>query len=377
MKKRINGVINRVNHHNVPQCALDLFRINLVRGRGVFCRAVLRAQLASPSLSPVFAALVAVVGSRMPQIAELLLNRLLKQYKKAYRTQDRTLCFATAKFLAHLFNQQVVTELLVLELVFTCIVNPSDGSIELAAVTLKECAVLLAEKSPKTLEDVFERLRQLLHDGQLNKRAQALIEDLMQLRRSKFEGVYVLPPSLDLLEEEDIITHFVSLQEEDKSDLETDADEFAFDPQYEENEEQYMEIKKEILGAAVDDNFDVSQHLIKPIAESTEELDGAEKAVAEVVAGASGKRVAETAKDMTDAEGTQFRRDVYLILTSGLTYEEWAHKLLHLMKDHPSKEPALARMIIECCSHDKTYIRGYGLLGQRLCMRNKAYVAAF
>ena len=52
---------------------------NLVRGRGLFCRSVMKSQMASPTYTPVFAALVAVVNTKFPEIGELLLHRLVLQ----------------------------------------------------------------------------------------------------------------------------------------------------------------------------------------------------------------------------------------------------------------------------------------------------------
>ncbi|KAF5833654.1 hypothetical protein DUNSADRAFT_9964 [Dunaliella salina] len=48
---------------------------NLVRGRGLFCRSLMKSQLASPSFSPVYSALVAVVNTKFPELGELLLHR--------------------------------------------------------------------------------------------------------------------------------------------------------------------------------------------------------------------------------------------------------------------------------------------------------------
>lgn len=372
MKKHINGVINRVNQHNVAHCALDLFQVNIVRGRGVLCKALLRAQLASPALSPVFAALVAIIGSRMPFFAELLVRRLVAQLKAAYTNQDRVLCFATARFIAQLFNQQVVSELLLLEFLSTCMLDPSDGSVELAVVTLSECAVLLMEKSPGALEVVFQRIRELLHDGDLSRRAQVMIENLMNMRRTKFLNAEVLEPHLDLLEEDDIITHFVSLDDEEECDLEYACDEFHDDPLYKVNEEEYERIKRDILGAAADSSprqllsgSEGIKQNIEDNADTSLKMDGEEKIV-------SGKPV-----DMTESDLVDFRRTIYLTISSGISYEEWAHKLLQLMRANKGKELELCKMIIECCSQEKTYIRAYGLLGQRFCRLDKIYRTKF
>ncbi len=52
---------------------------NLVRGRGLFCRSIMKSQMASPTFSPVYAALVAVINTKFPEIGDLLLNRIVLQ----------------------------------------------------------------------------------------------------------------------------------------------------------------------------------------------------------------------------------------------------------------------------------------------------------
>ena len=47
----------------------------MIRGRGLFCRSLMKSQLASPTFSPVYAALVAVVNTKFPELGELLLHR--------------------------------------------------------------------------------------------------------------------------------------------------------------------------------------------------------------------------------------------------------------------------------------------------------------
>ncbi len=65
LKKSINGLINKVNTTNIAIMVKELFDINLVRGRGLFCRAIMRAQAASPTFTHVYAALVAVCNTKV------------------------------------------------------------------------------------------------------------------------------------------------------------------------------------------------------------------------------------------------------------------------------------------------------------------------
>lgn len=87
--------------------APELFQLNLVRGRGLFARAVMKAQLASPGFTPVFAALVSVVNTKLPENGELILKRVIVAFRRAYKRRDKVVATALAKFIAHMVNQQV------------------------------------------------------------------------------------------------------------------------------------------------------------------------------------------------------------------------------------------------------------------------------
>lgn len=45
----------------------------------------------------------------MPEIGELILKRYIMQFRRAYRRNDKIVCMACTKFLAHVVNQQVLT----------------------------------------------------------------------------------------------------------------------------------------------------------------------------------------------------------------------------------------------------------------------------
>lgn len=76
----------------------------------------MKAQAASPNFTPVYAALVAVVNTKMPEIGELLIKRLIIQFRKAFTRNAKPICLATTTFLAHLVNQQVINLLLIFEI---------------------------------------------------------------------------------------------------------------------------------------------------------------------------------------------------------------------------------------------------------------------
>ena len=51
-----------------------------------------------------------------------------------------------ARFIAHLVNQQVASELLVLQLIFLLLEHPTSDSVEIALTVTKECGQYLSEE---------------------------------------------------------------------------------------------------------------------------------------------------------------------------------------------------------------------------------------
>lgn len=100
----------------------------------------------------------------------MLLKRLAIQFKRGYRRNDKTLCISSATFIAHLVNQLVAHEILVLEILTLLVNNPTDDSIEVAIAVLKEVGMKLTQISKKGIEAIFEMLKNILHEGQVDKR---------------------------------------------------------------------------------------------------------------------------------------------------------------------------------------------------------------
>ena len=132
----------------------------------------------------------------------------------------------------------------------------------------REVGAFIAENSPKANATVFERFRAVLNEGRISQRVQYMIEVLMQVRRDKYKDNPILPEGLDLVEEDEQITHQIQLEEELQvleglsefascslsflADV-SFSDIFKFDPHFLENEEKYKEIKAEILGEDSDE----------------------------------------------------------------------------------------------------------------------------
>ena len=85
LRKSINGLINKVNVSNIKHIIPELFQENLVRGRGLFARAIMKAQLASPGFTHIYTALLAIVNTKLPENGELVLKRVIYGFKRAYK----------------------------------------------------------------------------------------------------------------------------------------------------------------------------------------------------------------------------------------------------------------------------------------------------
>jgi len=114
----------------------------------------------------------------------------------------------------------------------------------------------LSETTPAGVNAIFERFRSILHEGAIDRRVQYCIEKLYEIRKHKFKEHPGVIPELDLVEENDKITHNVSLDEE--LSPEEACNFFKADPEFAKNEDQWEEIKKEILGEFYGSNIAIA-----------------------------------------------------------------------------------------------------------------------
>ncbi|GJQ86613.1 putative pre-mRNA-splicing factor CWC22 [Trypoxylus dichotomus] len=322
LKKSIHGYINKINTSNIGIIARELLHENIVRGRGLLCKSLIQAQAASPTFTNVYAALVAVINSKFPNIGELLL-----------KSGD-----------------------------FYCasVESPTDDSVEVAISFLKECGQKLTEVSSKGINAIFEMLRNILHEGKLEKRIQYMIEVMFQIRKDGFKDHAAVTEELDIVEEEDQFTHLITLDDVKGVNSEDVLNVFKFDDKYEENEGKYKTLSKEIL----DSN-----------SESESGSEGSEGSDDDDEEDEEGKKESAII-DNTETNLITLRRTIYLTIQSSLDFEECAHKLMK-MELKPGQEIELCHMFLDCCAEQRTYEKFYGLLAQRFCQINKIYVPPF
>ncbi|KAK5600222.1 pre-mRNA-splicing factor cwc22 [Crenichthys baileyi] len=321
LKKSINGLINKVNVSNIVNIIQELLQENIVRGRGLLARSVLQAQAASPIFTHVYAAVVAIINSKFPQIGELILKRLILNFRRSYRRNLKQQCLTASKFVAHLINQNVAHEVLCLEMLTLLLERPTDDSVEVAISFLKECGLKLTEVSPRGINAIFERLRNILHESSIDKRVQYMIEVMFAIRKDGFKDHPVIPDGLDLVDEDDQFTHMLPL--EDEYNTEDVLNVFKMDPDFQENEEKYKTIKRDILDEGSSDSGEEGGGSDEDEDDEDENEEGGED-----------EKV--TIFDKTEVNLVAFRRTIYLAIQSSLDFEECAHKLIKM--DFPDSQ---------------------------------------
>ncbi|KAJ5921598.1 MIF4G-domain-containing protein [Penicillium verhagenii] len=357
LKKSINGLINKVNVSNIKYIVPELFGENLVRGRGLFCRSIMKAQAASLPFTPIYAAMTAIVNTKLPQVGDLLLSRLIIQFRKAFKRNDKAVCISSTTFIAHLCNTQVAHEMLAAQILLLLLHKPTDDSVEIAVGLTREVGHHLEEMNPPIALAVFDQFRNILHEADIDKRVQYMIEVLFQVRKDRYKDNLAVKEELDLVEEEDQITHRLGLDDEIESQDMLNI--FKFDSEWEEHEEAYKNLKAEILG----DDSDVEDDEGDDNEGSSEEESDSEEQKMDI-------------KDQSNTDLVNLRRTIYLTIMSSIDFEECCHKLMKINLP-AGLEPELPSMIIECCSQERTFSKFYGLIGERFAKINRLWSDLF
>lgn len=301
--------------------------------------------------------MVAIVNTKLPQVGELLVKRLIVQFKKAFKRNDKPVLLASTTFLAQLTNVQVCHEMIAAQILLLLLHHPTDDSVEIAVNLTRECGQHLEEMNPAIANAIFDQFRHILNDSDIETRTQYMIEVLFQVRKDKYKDNVSVPEDLDLVEEEDQITHRIGL--DDELDVEDGLNIFKYDAEYEEHEEAYKKLNSEILGEA--DGQDDDEYESGSGSESGPE-DTAEREL--------------EIKDQTNTDLVNLRRTIYLTIMSSIDFEEACHKLMKITLP-AGQESELPSMIVECCSQEKTYSKFFGLLGERFAKLNRLWATEF
>ncbi|CAF3002066.1 unnamed protein product [Rotaria sp. Silwood2] len=150
-----------------------LFQDNTIHGCGLLARSLIQAQLVSP-----FYTLVSVINRKVPEIGELILQRLIITFRHTYQRNDKTNSLSAIKFLSHLIDQNVLHDRILLQILILLLENKTNNSVQLAIKLINECEQQLSQPNPRELDLIFTTLRNLLHEASLAKHTQYIIEVL-------------------------------------------------------------------------------------------------------------------------------------------------------------------------------------------------------
>ena len=94
-------------------------------------------------------------------------------------------------------------------MLFLLLEVPTDDSVEVAIAFVKEVGAALEDRCKAALMAIMDRFRAILQEGDVAKRTQYTIEGMFAVRKAGFEaqGFVAVKPELDLVEEDDQITH--------------------------------------------------------------------------------------------------------------------------------------------------------------------------
>ncbi len=92
LRKSINGIVNKVNVSNIQNIIMELFNENLLRGKGLLARSIMKAQMAAPNFTHVYTALMAVLNTKLPDIVQLIVHRVLIQFQRAFKRNNKIVC---------------------------------------------------------------------------------------------------------------------------------------------------------------------------------------------------------------------------------------------------------------------------------------------
>ncbi|KAI3404473.2 CWC22 [Candida oxycetoniae] len=357
LKRDISALMSHLNHANIQHTIVQLFKLNIERGRGLVVRVIMKLQMKQPKEAALLASLAAVLNSKFPKLGRLLCSRLLLQFRSAYITNNWLLCKSSLLFICHLTMQRVLSEILILQVIQLLLNQPTKGDIELTVDILSVCGSFLSKNSKAATNMILARLADILQEfSSLSNRSKSSIRYALRLGQSGFKSAELqIDPKLALVEEEDIETHDLDFGAKVRSRDYLNV--YRFDPDFAKSEMEYDRVRREI------------------IVEEEESQEEGEKEEAQVGQKKQPAPAEVNVSNMTQSSLIEFQKRVYLTVMSSMSADEAVHKLLKLShrskKDQEQDNKTLADMIIKCCSQDKTYTKFFGIIGEKLCSRNR------
>ncbi|XP_051124308.1 uncharacterized protein LOC127246788 [Andrographis paniculata] len=211
VRRRFQALLEELTVMNVQSVADRMAELNPIEGRSHFCEAVMRSQMQFPQSTNVYAALVAAINPRFPDVGYLVAKRAAVRFREACDSRDRDRTETAAALVAHLANQAVVHAALAWDvLMYLLTVYPMDNTAAAAGFCI-ECGSMLRASAPQRFTDIVGGFRRLLRGLVVDKPLRRRILKLIQADESMFEDYPAIIYELDLVEAGEQVTHMVSL----------------------------------------------------------------------------------------------------------------------------------------------------------------------
>lgn len=338
MESYLRSKIEELEESNLEETFRDVLEVNLLLAHKVLVRLILE----SPNLNKkpgLYAALAAKLNALVPEVGAVLSREATARFIEAFNNAEDERAFDMISLLADLFNYEVLHEIVILQIIHLLSKNLQESSVSIIIHLLWSCGKHLSEVSLVAHNMVFEKLRQVLQGGKLNRPTNSLLLALFDLRSTGYKsstGNHLLQ-----IDNEENNTHTFMIDSED------------FQPSKNLGNFEYHE-----------DFLDLDRRF--QILKSEFQARGKkEETEAPIIA-----------TDMTGEQEVEFKKKFYLILKSSLSSDEAAHKILKL-RIPDSDKYKVVDVIVKSGIQEATYSKFYGMLAERLCSSHRSWKPAF
>ncbi|CAH6719282.1 pre-mRNA-splicing factor Cwc22p [[Candida] jaroonii] len=326
LKQSVYLLIDNLNGDNLGEICCELLKLNLFRGKGIVVRKLIYNQQKYYQNTGIYANLISLLNSQIPEIGEIISNKLIINFKNEYLNDK----FINIDFICELVNYKVINEMITLQILELLMNNMTNGSITIIIRIIKLNGLLLPQN---VVYSIIDKLRNMMNEGLISESNQNGVKQLIGIRKRGFKNFAEV-----LIEGK---CHMIDIEDDFKTFNELMIDNG--------NEYKEYEAFKDKFISNIEGLFQEPE--VEPEAEVEE----------------------EPVIDLSQSELINLQKTVYLTIMSSLTSDEAVHKLLKLNYD-PS---ILSNIIIRSCIEEKTYSKYYGNISEILILRFDKFKTQF
>ncbi|XP_022168891.1 pre-mRNA-splicing factor CWC22 homolog [Myzus persicae] len=353
LENSISNLVKQVNSESkAREIKKKIVRLNIVRGRGILCKSVMEAQLASTTNTHIYALFIALIYDEISTIGELILVRCLKQFRNASKTKEKCVYLASVLFISYLIIYDVVSPLVVVKLLKIFIKIPSQDSVDATFVLLNTCGYKLNEQNKKDLNKIVHNVHnKSVYNMRFAKKIRRMIQIIMRTislkSPSKVKGPVISRPPLTIFSAKKINPNY-------------SLDSYSYDPDYEANEEIYSLFRDQILENDIKDEYIIMYD------HNTYDAESKSLQQTLVVKHTGSRKAIRKSKSL---------KDVLEILmeSSSFKYENCASQLMKI-KLNPGQEKEICYIFLELCCENDVYTENLGHMTQIFCQMNRLLI---